>query len=49
MKTLILLALLGFALAFSLAIPFNGDTAKAYNVESNDLAWDEVQADEKEW
>ena len=46
MKTLILLALLGFVLALSLAIPFNGDTAEAYDAESNDLARD-VQADEK--
>ena len=35
------MALLGFVLAFSLAIPFNGDTAEAYdNAESNDLARD---------
>ena len=47
MKTLILLALLCFAQALSLAIPFNGDTAEVYNAESNDLARD-VQADEKE-
>ena len=47
MRTLILLALLGFVLAFSLAIPFNGDTAEAYDAESNDLARD-VQTDEKE-
>ena len=47
MKTLILLALLGFVLALSLAIPFNGDTAEAYDAESNDFARD-VQADEKE-
>ena len=47
MKTLILLALLGFVLALSLAIPFNGDTAEAYDAESKDLAR-EVQADEKE-
>ena len=40
MRTLILLALLGFALAFSLAIPFNGGTAEAYDAESNDLARD---------
>ena len=44
MKTLILLAFHGFVLALSLAIPFNGDTAEAYNAESNDLARD-VQAD----
>ena len=42
-----LLALLGFVLALSLAIPFNGDTAEIYDAESNDLAR-EVQADEKE-
>ena len=47
MKTLILLALLGFVLALSLAIPFNGDTSEAYNAEINDLARD-VQGDEKE-
>ena len=47
MKTLFLLALFGFVLALSLAIPFNGDTAEVYNAESNDLARD-VQADEKE-
>ena len=47
MKTLILLAFLGFVLTLSLAIPFNGDTAEVYNAESNDLAKD-VQADEKE-
>ncbi|CAH3141434.1 unnamed protein product, partial [Porites lobata] len=47
MKTLILLALLGFVMALSLAIPFNGDTAEAYYAESNDFARD-VQADEKE-
>ena len=35
-----LLALLGFVLAFSLAIPFNGGTAEAYDAESNDLARD---------
>ena len=40
MRTLILLALLGFVLAFGLAIPFNGDTAEAYDAESNDLARD---------
>ena len=40
MRTLILLALLGFVLSFSLAIPFNGDTAEAYDAESNDLARD---------
>ena len=40
MRTLILLTLLGFVLAFSLAIPFNGDTAEAYDAESNDLARD---------
>ena len=37
MKTLILLALLGFVLALSLAIPFNGDTAEAYDAESTIL------------
>ena len=47
MKTLILLALLGFVLALSLAIPFNGDTAEAYYAESNEFARD-VQADENE-
>ena len=47
MRTLILLALLGFVLAFSLAIPFNGDTADIYDAESNDLARD-VQTDERE-
>ena len=47
MKTLFLLALLGFVLAFSLAIPFNGDTSDAYNAEINDLARD-FQPDEKE-
>ena len=47
MKTLILLALLGFVLALSLAIPFKKDTAEAYDAESNDLARD-LQADEKE-
>ena len=47
MKTLFLSALLGFVLAFSLAIPFNGDTSEAYNAEINDLARD-VQPDEKE-
>ena len=40
MRTLILLASLGFVLAFSLAIPFNGDTAEAYDAESKDLARD---------
>ena len=40
MRTLILLALLGFVLAFSLAIPFNGDTAEVYDAESNNLAKD---------
>ena len=40
MRTLILLALLGFVLAFSLAIPFKGDTAEAYDAETNDLARD---------
>ena len=47
MKTLILLALLGFVLALSWAIPFNGDTAEAYDAESNDLARN-LQADENE-
>lgn len=47
MKTLLLLALLGFVLAFSLAIPYNGDTAEAYKAERNDLARD-VQADEND-
>ena len=32
--------MLGFVLAFSLAIPFNGDTAEAYDAESNNLARD---------
>ena len=48
MKTLILLALLGFVLALSLAIPFNGDTAEEYDAESNDDLARDVQADEKE-
>ena len=47
MKTLVLLALLGFVLAFSLAIPFNEDTAEAYNAERNELERD-FQADEDE-
>ena len=40
MRTLILLALLGLVLAFSLAIPLNKGTAEAYDAESNDLARD---------
>jgi len=47
MKTLILLALLGFVLAFSLAIPFKEDTAEAYDAERNELERD-IQADEDE-
>jgi len=39
--------LLGFVLALSLAIPFNGDIAEVYNAKSNDPARD-VQADEKD-
>ncbi|XP_073235546.1 uncharacterized protein [Porites lutea] len=47
MKTLILLALLGFVLAFSLAIPFKEDTAEAYDAERNEVERD-IQADEDE-
>ena len=47
MRTLILLALFGFVLAFSLAIPFNEDTAEAYDAERNELERD-IQADDDE-
>jgi len=47
MKTLILLALVGCALAFSLALPFNENAEKSSNNEMNEIA-DEFQTEQRE-
>ena len=47
MKTLILLALVGYALAFSLALPFNENAEKTNNNEMNEIAND-FQAEQRE-
>ena len=48
MKTLILLALVGYALAFSLALPFNENAEKTINnYEMNEIAND-FQAEQRE-
>ena len=47
MKTLILLALVGYALAFSLALPFNENAEKSINNGMNEIA-DEFQAEQRE-
>lgn len=47
MKTLILLALVGYALAFSLALPFNENAEKTINDEMNEIAND-FQAEQRE-
>ena len=47
MKTLILLALVGFALAFSLALPFNENADKSSNHELSEVA-NEFQEEQRE-
>ena len=46
-KALILLALVGFALAFSLALPFNENAEKSSNHELNEIA-NEFQEEQRE-
>ncbi|KAM7434669.1 hypothetical protein ABFA07_015297 [Porites harrisoni] len=47
MKTLILLTLVGYVLAFSLALPFNENAEKSINNEMNEIA-NEFQAEQRE-
>ena len=47
MKALILLALVGYALAFSLALPFNENAEKSTNNEMNEIA-NEFQTEQRE-
>ena len=47
MKTFILLALVGFALNFSLALPFNENAEKTSNHEVNEIA-NEFQEERRE-
>lgn len=47
MKTLILLTLVGYVLAFSLALPFNENAEKSMNNEMNEIA-NEFQAEQRE-